>query len=144
VEKTRYAENPNADIEKNFSSGFGDFSLTIQETGVTYGEMTDESYAYDRIRGFDFYNASNYEVNIDKIPNLNDKYVSLLYFEELDENSQQSIVARHYIFHAMSMEPKEMHLILHFSIPESEFTKEKEALIYEIAKTLQIKKWGTW
>ncbi len=143
VEKTRYAENPNADIDKHFGSGLGDFSLTIEETGETLGERLGEAYAYDRIKGINFYNPNYQIVDISQIPELNGKYTSLLYFEEPSENSQQSIVARHYIFHAMNMEPREMHLILHFSIPESEFSKEKEALIYEIAKSLRIKKWGT-
>ncbi len=143
VEKTRYAENPNADIDKHFGSGLGDFSLTIEETGITLGEMAVHSYAEGNITGIDVLNPNFKMIDVAQISGLNDKYTSLLYFEERDRTSKQSIVARHYLFHAMTMEPREMHLILHFSIPEEDFTKEKEALIYEIAKTLQIKKWGT-
>ncbi|OUM87344.1 MAG: hypothetical protein BAA03_02055 [Caldibacillus debilis] len=144
VEKTRYAENPNADIEKHFGSGLGDFSLTIEESGATYGELMIQAYAQGNLPGIDVYNPNFQMVDISNIPGLKDKFVSLMYFVETKDNNGKVPVARHYVFHAMTMEPKEMHLILHFSIPEEDFTKEKETLIYEIAKTLQIKKWGTW
>jgi len=143
VEKTRYAENPNADIDKHFGSGLGDFSLTIEENGATYGELMIQAYAQGNLPGVDVYNPNFQMVDISNIPGLRDKFVSLMYFVETKDNNGKVPVARHYVFHAMTMEPREMHLILHFSIPEEDFTKEKEALIYEIAKTLKIKKWGT-
>jgi len=143
VEKTRYAENPNADIDKHFGSGLGDFSLTIEETGETVGELAVIGYSEDNLPGIDVYNPNYKMLDITNIPGLNDKYTSLLYFVETKNKEGKVPVARHYVFHAMTMEPREMHLILHFSIPEEDFTKEKEALIYEIAKTLRIKKWGT-
>lgn len=143
VEDTRYTDNPNADEEKSFGSGLGDFSLIIQETGETLGEMMTEAYAQSRIVKIDIDNPNYEMVDISQISGLNDKYASLLYFEQPEDTARQFPAARHYVFHAMNMEPREMHLILHFSILESDFTKEKEALIYEIAKSLQIKKWGT-
>ncbi|REJ15659.1 MAG: hypothetical protein C6W57_10650 [Caldibacillus debilis] len=144
VEDTRYTDNPHADQEKSFGSGLGDFSLIIKESGETLGERFAEAYAYDRISGIDFYNPNYQMVDISQIPGLNDKYTSLLYFEQPEDIARQFPAARHYVFHVMNTEPKEMHLILHFSVLEEDYKKEKEALIYEIAKTLQIKKWGTW
>lgn len=144
MDDTGYKDNPIAGIRKTFGSGLGDFSLTIEETGETLGEYVVGAYAARNIPGIDVYNPNFEMIDISNIPGLKDKYASLLYFVETKNKEGKVPVARHYVFHAMTMEPKEMHLILHFSIPEEDFTKEKETLIYEIAKTLQIKKWGTW
>jgi len=143
VDQTGYIDNPLTGSKKRFKSGLGDFSLTIEETGETLGELIVHKYAETNIPGINAYNPNYKMVDISSIPVINDKYASLLYFVETKNKEGKVPVARHYVFHAMTMEPKEMHLILHFSIPEEEFTQEKEALIYEIAKTLQIKKWGT-